>query len=141
MKFCRFKNSLLSSISEQCHVIVDDNVVKQYTLEESISSLDSSVVWVCILLSLARLLPEYGDPLVVVVDHALLVLVEVLDEGELEAGRRPFQPLQFYVLSANDMLKRQMCVLMINRMISNKQYDLNYKGFISQIIEYIRYTG
>ena len=138
MKILLDKNYLLPSISEQCLVIVC-RCCKAMHLRSL--SLRQSVVGVGSLLSLAGLLPEYGDPLVVVVDHALLVLVEVLDEGELEAGRRPFQPLQFYVLSANDMLKRQMCVLMINRMISNKQYDLNYKGFISQIIEYIRYTG
>ena len=47
----------------------------------------------------ARLLPEDGDPLVVVVDDALLVLVEVVDERELEAGRRVLQPLQLYVPS------------------------------------------
>ena len=57
-----------------------------------------SVIRVRPLLPFARLLPEYGDPLIVVVDDSLLVVVKVLDEGELKAGRRPLQPLQFYVL-------------------------------------------
>ena len=47
----------------------------------------------------AGLLPEDGDPLVVVVDDALLVLVEVVDERELEAGRSVLQPLQLHVPS------------------------------------------
>ena len=90
MKILLDKNYLLSSISEQCLVIVC-RCCKAMHLRSL--SLRQSVVGVGSLLSLAGLLPEYGDPLVVVVDHALLVLVQVLDEGELEAGRRTFQPL------------------------------------------------
>ena len=94
----RVENCLLSLTSEQCHVVVNCKAI--HTGGVSLFSSPCSSIWVCLFLPLAiGLLPEDGDPLVVVVDDSLLVLVEVVDERELEAGRSVLQPLQLHVPS------------------------------------------